>query len=135
MKTGLKIWAIALLLSFAPGIEAVWGNSDKLSECLLLANTLQGAAGNVQATGNMGTALALTGRLQQNLRQLQLRDRQLQGFQQRYLSFFATAETLLQQGSAATGDDALRSLIGNAQQHNLTGSTLAQEVTEYCLKP
>ncbi|HAN45632.1 MAG TPA: hypothetical protein DCQ32_03665 [Cyanobacteria bacterium UBA8156] len=132
MKICWPIGAIALL-SFCP--LAVQANPDKLSECLTLANTLQGAAGNLQPTGDLNTALAVTGRLQQNLRGLQLRDRQLQSFQQRYLAFFATAETLLNQGRTTGNEDTLRTLIGTAQQHNLTGSTLAQEVVEYCLKP
>ncbi|MFQ3679751.1 MAG: hypothetical protein SNJ60_04500 [Pseudanabaenaceae cyanobacterium] len=128
-KTYLSL-AIALLIGFP-----AQANPNKLSECLLLANTLQGAAANAQPTGDMGTGLALTDRLQQSLRSLQLRDRQLQAFQQRYLAFLATAETLLHQGRAASSEDTLRTLIGSAQQHNLTGSALAQEVVDYCLKP
>jgi hypothetical protein len=132
MKICWQIGAIALL-GFWP--VAAQANPDKLSECLTLANTLQGAADNLQPTGDLNTALATTGRLQQSLRGLQLRDRQLQSFQQRYLAFFATAETLLNQGRAASNEDTLRTLIGNAQQHNLIGSALAQEVVEYCLQP
>ncbi|MGQ9866612.1 MAG: hypothetical protein ACUVSQ_10105 [Pseudanabaenaceae cyanobacterium] len=132
MKICWPIGAIALL-TFAP--LAVHANPDKLSECQIFAKTLQGAAGNLKPTGDLNTALAATGRLQQNLQGLQLRDRQLQSFQQRYLAFFATAEILLNQGHTAGDEDTLRTLIGTAQQHNLTGSALAQEMAEYCLKP
>jgi len=130
MKTSSILAAIALLTPLA-----AHANPTKLAECQMLANTLQGAAGNLQPTGDLNTALTTTGRLQQSLRALQLRDRQLQAFQQRYLTFFSTTETLLNQGRAAGNEDTLRTLIGNAQQHNLIGSALAQEVVEYCLQP
>ncbi len=108
--------------------------ANKQYECQQIANVFSMGNG-FQNTGNLNSSQNLIDNLLVGMQGLSLSDPKLRSLQTRYIQYFSAASQTLTAGSQSANDDAqLERLITLAQVNSSLGSSLGQELVEYCLQ-